>query len=135
LIKFLSEQWFEKSKKIASEELDPEKDLNRTSTSLMNIINNVPPDGKTFYFYILVNEGNILEMKLDRNSSIMEKDVEFIVSGNYDTFKQIFKGDMGITIALIKNRIEIKGDKKKALKLIKPLERVIASLREITDEY
>ena len=42
---------------------------------------------------------------------------------------------MGITIALIKNRIEIKGDKKKALKLIKPLERVIASLREITDEY
>ena len=87
MVKFLSKQWFENAKKIASEELDPEKDLNKASTSLMNIINNIPPDGKTFYFYILINEGNILEMKLDQNISMMEKDVEFVVSGNYDTFK------------------------------------------------
>ena len=135
MVKFLSRQWFEIAEKIAKESLDPKKDLNNASASLLNIINNVPPDGKTTYFYISVNKGIITDMKLDQNNSLIKKDAEFIVRGNYDTFKQIFKGEMNILIALIKNRIEIKGDKKKALNFIKPIESLNSCLRNIETNY
>lgn len=134
MVKFLSRRWLETAK-ITAEGLDPEKDLKNTSASLLNIINNIPPDGKTIYFYISINNGIITEMKLDQNNSLMNRDAEFIVSGNYDTFKQIFKGEMSILIALIKNRIEIKGDKKKALKFVKPIDRLNSCLRNIDTEY
>ena len=70
MVKFLSRRWLETAK-ITAEGLDPEKDLKNTSASLLNIINNIPPDGKTIYFYISINNGIITEMKLDQNNSLM----------------------------------------------------------------
>ncbi|MFE3845456.1 SCP2 sterol-binding domain-containing protein [Thermoplasmatota archaeon] len=135
MVKFLSKQWIEAARKIVAEEIDPDKDLMNASASLLNVINNVPPDGKTIYFYISVKNGNILELKTGQNNSLMEKNTEFTVSGNYDTYKQIFKGEMSLLIALIKNRIEIKGDKKKALKFVKPIDRLNSFLRKIDTKY
>ena len=42
---------------------------------------------------------------------------------------------MKLAIAILKNRLKLKGDKMQALKLIKPLDGVIVALQEITDEY
>ena len=38
-------------------------------------------------------------------------------------------------LGAIKNRIEIKGDKKKALKFVKPIDRLNSCLRNIDTEY
>lgn len=99
------------------------------------MINNVPPDGETIYFYISIIDGDLLEMQIDHNDSLMKKDAEFVVSGNYDTFKQIFRGEMSTLIALIKNRVQIKGDKKKALRYVKPIDRLNSCLRKIDTDY
>jgi putative sterol carrier protein len=135
LVKFLSEEWINIAKNIATKELDPVKDLKKASTSLLNVINNVPPDGKTIYFYISIKNGNLTEMIIDQNDSLENIDTEFVVSGNYDTFKQIFRGEMSTLIALIKNRIKIKGDKKKALMYVKPIDSFNSCLRKIDTEY
>jgi putative sterol carrier protein len=135
LVRFLSEEWIEIAKNIVSKDLDPEKDLKNATASLLNIINNVPPDGKTIYFYINVENGHLKEMQLDQNDTLIKKDAEFVVNGNYDTFKQIFRGEMSTLIALIKNRVQIKGDKKKALQFIKPIDRLNSCLRKINTEY
>ena len=58
-----------------------------------------------------------------------------MVSGNYDTFKQIFRGEMSTLIALIKNRVHIEGDKKKALMFVRPIDRFTFCLRKIDTEY
>jgi len=42
---------------------------------------------------------------------------------------------MSLGIAVLKNRLKIKGSKMQALRLIKPLDGVIVSLKEITDEF
>ena len=55
--------------------------------------------------------------------------------GSYGTFRGILKGETNMTIALLKNRLKLKGNKIKALRLMKPLDGVIASLREVTDEF
>jgi putative sterol carrier protein len=134
-MKFLSDEWIEKAKKITAEKLDHEKDLKKATTSLLNIIENIPPDGSSIYFFISVKEGKIIEFSLDKTGSLLDKNAEFIVTGNYDTFVQILKGEMSTTIALIKNRIKIKGDKVKALKFVKPMDKLNSCLREIKTEY
>jgi putative sterol carrier protein len=134
-MKFLSDEWIKKAKEFTAEKLDPEKDLKRSTTSLLNIIENIPPDGSSVHFYISVNKGNIDEFIIDKTGSLIDKKAEFVVSGNYDTFVQILKGEMSTTIALIKNRIKIKGDKVKALKFVKPMDKFNSCLREIETEY
>ena len=135
MVKFLSDEWIEQAKDIATEELDPEKDLKNATTSLLNVINNIPPEGKSVYFYISVKNGNIEEMQIDSANLFKDKNAEFVVSGNYDTFVQIFKGEMSTLIALIKNRVKIKGDKMKALQFVKPIDKMNDCLKKIETEY
>ena len=134
-MKFLSNEWIKKAKEITAEKLDPEKDLKKATTSLLNIIENIPPEGASIYFFISVKNGVIEEFVIDKSDSTLDKEAEFVVTGNYDTFVQILKGDMSTTIALIKNRIKIKGDKVKALKFVKPMDKLNSCLREIDTEY
>jgi len=135
LVKFLSDEWINIAKDAVTKKLDPVKDLKNTTASLLNVINNVPPEGKTFYFYISIKDGNIEEMLVGQNNSFLEKDAEFAVTGNYSTFVQIIKGEMSTFIALIKNRVSIKGDKSKAMQFVKPIDKLNACLREIETEY
>ena len=134
-MKFLSDEWIKKAKEITTEKLDPEKDLKKATTSLLNIIENIPPDGRSVCFFISVKNGNIEEFIINNTDSLLNKEAEFVVTGNYDTFVQILKGEMSTTIALIKNRIKIKGDKVKALKFVKPMDKFNSCLREIETEY
>ncbi|KYK24134.1 hypothetical protein AYK21_01820 [Thermoplasmatales archaeon SG8-52-2] len=134
-MKFLSDEWIKKAKQITAEKLDPEKDLKKATTSLLNIIENIPPNGSSIYFFISVKNGFIEEFIINKTGSVLNKDAEFVVIGNYDTFVQILKGEMSITIALIKNRINIKGDKVKALKFVKPMDKFNTCLRQIKTEY
>lgn len=134
-MKFLSDKWIKTAKEITAKKLDPEKDLKKVTTSLLNIIENIPPDGRSVYFFISVKNGNITEFALDKTGLLLEKDAEFVVTGNYDTFVQIVKGEMSTLIALIKNRVKIKGDKVKALKFVKSIDKLNSCLREIETEY
>ena len=134
-MRFLSQEWIETAKIVTSEKLDPEKDLKKATTSLLNVINNIPPDGRNVYFYISVKNGYIAEMLIDQTGSLLEKDAEFVVTGNYDTFVQILKGEMSTLIALIKNRVKIKGDKVKALQFVKSIDKLNNCLRGIETEY
>jgi len=134
-MKFLSDEWIETAKRITDEKLDPEKDLKKAATSLLNIIENTPPDGIRIYFYISVKNGKITEMLLDKTGLLLDKDAEFVVTGNYDTFVQMLKGEMSTFIALIKNRVKIKGDKVKAFKFVKSIDKLNSCLREIETEF
>jgi putative sterol carrier protein len=50
--------------------------------------------------------------------------------------KGILKGEMSRAIALLRGRFSLKGSKLKALQIIiKPLDSVILSLKEATDEF
>ena len=128
-------EWIDIAKNIVIDRLDPINDLNNSTATLLNVINNIPPDGKTVYFYISVKNGSLDDMQIGSDESLIKKDAEFIVTGNYDTFVQIFKGELSTFIALIKNRIDIKGDKKKAIGFVKPIDRLTSVLREIDTEY
>ncbi len=134
MVKFLSEEWIEQSKKYMHEKLYPEKDLKNVTTSLLNIIEHVPPDGSTMNFYLELKDGKLTDFVVSSGDTF-EKEAIYEIRGSYGTYKGIIKGDTNMALALLKNRLKLKGSKIKALKLIKPLDGVIASLRKITDEF
>jgi putative sterol carrier protein len=134
MVKFLSEEWIEQSKKYMHEKLDPEKDLKNVTTSLLNIIEHVPPNDSTMNFYLELKDGKLTDFVVSSGDTF-EKEATYEIRGSYGTYKGIIKGDTNMALALLKNRLKLKGSKIKALKLIKPLDGVIASLRKITDEF
>ena len=134
MAKFLSNEWIEHTKNYMYENLDPEADLKKVTTSLLGVIEHVPPNDTTMNFFLNLDNGKLTDFVVSTGDSY-EKEATFVITGNYGTFKKILKGDMNMTIALLKNRLKLKGSKVKALRLIKPLDGVIVALREVTDEF
>ena len=135
MVKFLSEEWIEIGKNYMLEKLDPEKDLKSLTTSLLGVVDHIPPDDKTMNFYLELEEGKLTDFIVNTGDTFEEKEAIYVIRGNYGTYKSILKGEMSLAIAVLKNRLKLKGSKMQALKLIKPLDGVIVSLKEITDEF
>lgn len=134
MTKFLSEEWLEQCKKYMHERLDPEKDLKNVTTSLLGVVEHIPPDDSTMNFYLNIEQGKLKDFLVNSGDS-SEKETTFVITGSYGTFRSILKGEINMTIALLKNRLKLKGSKINALRLMKPLDGVITSLREVTDEF
>ena len=134
MAKFLSDEWIEHTKNYMYEKLDPETDLKNVTTSLLGVIEHVPPEDTTMNFFLNLDNGKLTDFNVSTGDSY-EKEAAFVITGNYGTFRSILKGDMNMTIALLKNRLKLKGSKVKALRLMKPLDGVIVALREVTDEF
>ena len=117
------------------EKLNPEKDLKNITTSLLCVIENVPPNETTMNLYLEFQQGKLTDIIVNTGDTFTEKEAVFVITGLYGTYKDIIKGNMSLSMALLKNRLKLKGSKIEALKLIKPIDVVIDSLRKITDEF
>jgi putative sterol carrier protein len=135
MVKFLSEEWIEYGKNYIIEKLDPEKDLKNITTSLLCVIEHVPQNDTTMNFYLELNEGKLSDFIVNTGDTFEGKESVFVIRGNYGTYKDILEGKLGTAIALLKNRLKLKGSKIEALKIIKQLDSLIESLRKITDEF
>jgi putative sterol carrier protein len=133
MVKFLSEEWIEYGKNYILEKLDPEKDMKNITTSLLGIIEHVPPNDITMSFYLELKDGKLNDFKVNTGDSFQE--ANYVIKGNYGIYKDILQGKIGTAMALLKNRLQLKGSKIEALKIIKPLDGLIESLRDITDEF
>ena len=134
MVKFLSEEWIDHTKNYMYENLDPETDLKNVTTSLLGVIEHVPPNDTTMNFFLNLDNGKLTDFDVSTGDSY-DKEASFVITGNYGTFRSILMGKMNMTIALLKNRLKLKGSKVKALRLMKPLDGVIVALREVTDEF
>jgi len=135
MVKFLSPEWNELSKEYILKKLDPEKDLKNVTTSLLAVIEHVPPNDSTMSFYLGLQDGKLIDFVVNTGGIYEGKEAVFTVTGNYGTYKSILKGEMSMAVALLRGRLKLKGSKMKALQIIKPLDGVIVSLKEITDEF
>ena len=135
MVKFLSDEWNNYGKEYIIKKLDPTKDLKNVTTSLLAVIENIPPNDTTMNFYLGIEDGKLIDFIVNTGDKFEEKEAVFTVNGNYGTYKSILKGEMSMAVALLRGRLKLKGSKMQALKIIKPLDGVIVSLKEITDEF
>jgi len=135
MVKFLSEEWITYGKQFMLEKIDSEKDMKNITTSLLCVIENVPPNETTMNLYLEFQQGKLSDIIVNTGDTFTEKEAVFVITGLYGTYKDIIKGNMSLAMALLKNRLKLKGSKIEALKIIKPIDVVIDSLRKITDEF
>jgi putative sterol carrier protein len=134
-VKFLSKEWMDKAQAAIKQNLDEAKDMKMTTTSLLIIISDVPPNDSTRNIYISFKNGKLQHFLVDIETSTIDEDPEFIVSGCYHTFIQIIQNEINLVMALFKNQIRLKGDKMKAMQFSKPLEKINECLRQIQPTY
>jgi putative sterol carrier protein len=135
MVKFLSEEWISYGKQFMLEKIDPTKDLKNLTTSLLCVIENVPPKETTMNLYLEFQQGKLTDIIVNTGDTFTVREAVFVITGLYGTYKDIIMGNMSLSMALLKNRLKLKGSKIEALKLIKPIDVVIDSLRKITDEF
>ena len=134
MVKFLSEEWITYGKNFIHEKLDSEKDLKNITTSLLCVIENVPPNGTTMNLFLEFQHGKLTDIIVN-TGAFTEKEAVFVITGLYGTYKDIIKGNMSLAMALLRNRLKLKGSKMEALRIIKPIDFVIDALRNVTDEF
>ena len=135
MVKFLSEEWIATGKKYILEQLDPENDLKNISTSLLEIVEHIPPEDTTMSFFFAFQNGKLTDFIVNTGDIPQDIHPTYVVRGNYGTYKDVLQGKTSLTISLLKNRLKLKGSKLGALKIIKPIDKVIESLIKITDEF
>jgi putative sterol carrier protein len=135
MVKFLSEEWIEYGKQYIRNNLDPVKDLGALTTSILGIIEHIPPNDTTTNFYLELTNGQLSDFILQSGDTILGKEPVFVITGNYGAYRDIFEGKTGTAMALLKNRIKLKGSKIEALKIIKQLDGLIDALGKVTDEF
>lgn len=135
MVKFLSEEWIEYGKKYIRSNLDPAADLGNLTTSVLGVIEHVPPHDITTTFYLELRDGQLRDFILQVGDTIKDKDAVYVITGNYGTYRDIFEGKIGTAMAILRNRIKLKGSKIEALKIIKQLDGLIDALRQVTDEF
>ena len=135
MVKFLSDEWIDYAKKYILEKLDPEKDMKSITTSILLIIENVPPNNETINLYIELKNGKLNDLQVSIGEIYDRKEAVFVIRGNYGTYKDILEGKLGTAMALLKNRLKLKGSRMEILKIIKPIDGLIESLRKVTDEF
>lgn len=128
---YLSQEWRDEAEKRLTTELPPER-MNFATSSMSNIYQNCPPDGSEKYLFFKFVEGKFAEMLV--GTGVPPK-AEFAISGDYQTFARITRGELSAQKALMTLKLKLKGNMVKALKLASLADRLNKVLATIPTEY
>ena len=127
---YLSQEWRDEAEKRLNTELPPER-MNYVTSSMTNLYKNCP-DGKDKFLYFKFEEGRFAEMLVGEGEP---PKAEFSISGDYDVFAKITRGELGAQRALMTMKLKLKGNMVKALKLASLADRLNKVLAGIPTEY
>jgi len=127
---YLSEEWRDEAEKRLTTELPPER-MNFVTSSMSNIYKNCP-DGTDKFLFFRFDEGRFEELLVGEG---VPPKAEFAITGDYDVFAQITRGELGAQKALMTLKLKLKGNMVKALKLASLADRLNKVLAKIPAEY
>ncbi len=130
LCAYLSPSWRDEALKRLQTELTPEK-MNNVTTSMSNIYKNCP-GGVEMFLFVECRDGKITRVETGTGEP---PKAEFLIIGNYDTFAQISRAELGAQKALMTGKLKLKGNLAKALKLAAVSDRLNKVLARIPTQY
>ncbi|MHA2294662.1 MAG: SCP2 sterol-binding domain-containing protein [Candidatus Hodarchaeales archaeon] len=131
---YLTNEWIEEVVKRVKVNLTAE-DMKNVSSSMKNIYQNCP-DGKNHYLYFKFDEGQLTEALVgDDNDEVANKKAEFRIIGDYEVFAKISRAELGARSALMRNKIKLKGNMIKALRLASIVDRLNKVIATVPTEF
>ena len=129
-LKYLSPEWAVEAAERLRNQLTPEQ-MKHLTSSMLTIYHNCP-DGKDRALHYAIEDGVFTDI------SVREEpwpEVEFVISGDYETFAKISRAEMGSRSALMTGKLRLQGNMVKALSLASIVDRFNKVLSEIQCEY
>lgn len=129
-LRYLSPEWAAEAQRRLRKQLSPET-MKFLTSSMLTVYSHCP-DGKERALYYQIVEGVFQDVSI-REGQLPE--VEFIISGDYETFAKISRAELGSRAALMGGKLKLKGNMVKALSLASIVDRLNKVLAEIPCEY
>lgn len=128
---YLSQAWRAEAEKRLKASLSPEK-MNHATSSMANLYKNCP-DGVDRFLYFRFSNGEFAEMLVGAGTPPVK--AEFSITGDYETFARITRGEIGAQKALMTLKLKLKGNMVKALRLASLADRLNKVLATVPTEY
>jgi putative sterol carrier protein len=133
-LQYLSREWIDEVIKRVKANLTAEE-MKHVSSSMVNIVENCP-DGATRHMFFRFEEGLLAEALVGTSDDeVASKEAEFRIIGEYDTFAKISKAELGARSALMRNRIKLKGNMVKALRLSSVVDKLNKIIATVPTDY
>ncbi|MFW9992103.1 MAG: SCP2 sterol-binding domain-containing protein [Candidatus Odinarchaeota archaeon] len=133
-LRYLTSEWLDEVTKRIKANLTTE-DMKNVSSSMMNVYNNCP-DGKTRYMFFKFDDGLLTEALVGGDEDeVAGKKAEFMIHGDYGVFAQISRAELGARSALMRNKIKLKGNMVKALRLASVVDRLNKIIATVPTEF
>lgn len=127
---FLDSDWLLEVERLIHKRITPET-INYATTSVLTVFENCP-DGSEKALLMQTQKGSVIHLK---TTGKPYPNSEFAVSGPYDTFMKIFKGDLDPMTALMSGELHFQGNMLRAMNMISVLEPFFKVLSEIPTEF
>lgn len=133
-LQYLSREWIDEVIKRVKANLTPEE-MKHVSSSMVNIVENCP-DGATRHMYFRFEDGILAEALVGTSDDeVASKEAEFRIIGEYDTFAKISRAELGARSALMRNKIKLKGNMVKALRLSSVVDKLNKIIATVPTDY
>lgn len=129
-LKYLSPEWRDEAEKRLKAELTPE-DLKKATVTTCSTYTDCP-DGKQKYLYFKVDNGEFTSIEVGEGDP---PKAEFGITGTYDTYVKIEKGEIKTTTALMTRKVKLVGNMAKAMKLTGNSNKINRVLATIPTDY
>ncbi|MGC9325206.1 MAG: SCP2 sterol-binding domain-containing protein [Desulfomonilia bacterium] len=127
---YLSQKWCEEAEKRLRASLTPDKMKFLTSSVAYVYVD--CPDGKDKYLFFKCDKGEITEVSVGEGDP---PGAEFRVTGPYELFARLTKGEIKSQRALMSGKLKLKGNMVKALKLASLADRISKILGTVPTIY
>ncbi|MFX1367834.1 MAG: SCP2 sterol-binding domain-containing protein [Promethearchaeota archaeon] len=132
--KYLSKEWMDEVISRVTAKLTAEE-MKHVSSSMVNIVENCP-DGNTRYMYFRFEDGLLAEAAIGtQDDEVSQKKAEFRIIGDYDVFAKISQAELGARSALMRNKIKLKGNMVKALRLSSVVDKLNKIIATVPTDY
>ncbi len=133
-LQYLSKEWIDEVIKRVEASLTAEE-MKHVSSSMVNIVENCP-DGSTRHMYFRFEDGLLAEALVGTSDDeVASKEAEFRIIGEYDTFAKISRAELGARSALMRNKIKLKGNMVKALRLSSVVDKLNKIIATVPTDY
>lgn len=134
MAEFLTDEWIEQALLIYESVTEVAEEIKSISTILGLRVHDIPPDGISEDFFIIVDEGIIID--LGRGKPPFDPDA--VIEGDYQTARAMIVGELDSASSLATGKVKVTGDMGKLVKFAAQQQHptsveVTARVREMTD--
>lgn len=132
-VPYLSEAWAEQALRVIETHDGIRDALRGSEVSLLTIILR-PPPGRYGFLYSAFDERGLRDYRVGKDYHSVTEGIDpptFVVSGPYEVFAAVQRGEMTERRALMSGRLHLTGSWSKALRHMRMLETITGALGEI----